>query len=88
VKIDVVEQGYHVLASGGVFLTLSEYEKDSTFAKLQKKIFGKCGGGVFGSGRWGERQHQRSPNAFTGFHLRLPNSITDVMETISSAPSL
>jgi 16S rRNA (guanine1207-N2)-methyltransferase len=43
VKIDVVEQGYHVLAPGGLFLTLSEYEKDSAFAKLQKKIFGKCG---------------------------------------------
>jgi 16S rRNA G1207 methylase RsmC len=43
VKLDVVEQGYHVLAPGGLFLTLSEYEKDSQFAKLQKKIFGKCG---------------------------------------------
>src|SRR5262245_42089770 len=43
VKIDVVEQGYHVLAPGGLFLTLSEYEKDSAFAKLQKKVFGKCG---------------------------------------------
>jgi 16S rRNA (guanine1207-N2)-methyltransferase len=43
VKIDVVEQGYHVLAPDGVFLTLSEYEKDSQFAKLQKKVFGKCG---------------------------------------------
>ncbi len=43
VKIDVVEQGAHVLAPGGVFLTLSEYEKDSQFSKLQKKVFGKCG---------------------------------------------
>jgi 16S rRNA (guanine1207-N2)-methyltransferase len=43
VKLDVVEQGYHVLTPGGLFLTLSEYEKDSQFAKLQKKIFGKCG---------------------------------------------
>jgi 16S rRNA (guanine1207-N2)-methyltransferase len=43
VKLDVVEQGYHVLALGGLFLTLSEYEKDSAFAKLQKKVFGKCG---------------------------------------------
>jgi predicted RNA methylase len=42
-KLDVVEQGSHVLAQGGLFLTLSEYEKDSQFAKLQKKIFGKCG---------------------------------------------
>lgn len=43
VKLDVVEQGYHALAPGGLFLTLSEYEKDSAFAKLQKKVFGKCG---------------------------------------------
>jgi 16S rRNA (guanine1207-N2)-methyltransferase len=43
VKIDVVEQGAHVLEPGGLFLTLSEYEKDSQFAKLQKKVFGKCG---------------------------------------------
>lgn len=43
VKIDVVEQGYHVLAPGGLFLTLSEYEKDGQFARLQKKVFGKCG---------------------------------------------
>ena len=43
VKLDVVEQGYHVLAPGGLFLTLSEYERDSQFAKLQKKLFGKCG---------------------------------------------
>ncbi len=43
VKLDVVEQGYHVLSPGGLFLTLSEYEKDSQFAKLQKKVFGKCG---------------------------------------------
>ena len=42
-KLDVVEQGYHALAPGGLFLTLSEYEKDSQFGKLQKKIFGKCG---------------------------------------------
>ncbi len=42
-KLDVVEQGYHILAPGGLFLTLSEYEKDNQFAKWQKKIFGKCG---------------------------------------------
>ncbi|MCS6865318.1 MAG: methyltransferase [Gemmataceae bacterium] len=42
-KIDVVDQGYHILAADGVFLTLSEYEKDSYFAKLQKRIFGNYG---------------------------------------------
>ena len=42
-KIDVIEQAYHVLNPGGLFLTLSEYEKDNQFAKWQKKVFGKCG---------------------------------------------
>jgi 16S rRNA (guanine1207-N2)-methyltransferase len=42
-KLDVVEQSYHVLNPGGLFLTLSEYEKDTQFAKWHKKVFGKCG---------------------------------------------
>lgn len=42
-KLDVIEQAYHVLRPGGVLLSLSEYEKDTQFAKWQKKVFGKCG---------------------------------------------
>ncbi len=42
-KLDVIEQAYHVLRPGGVLLSLSEYEKDNRFAKWQKKVFGKCG---------------------------------------------
>ena len=42
-KLDLIEQGAHVLNPGGTFITLSEYEKDTEFAKLHKKIFGKCG---------------------------------------------
>jgi 16S rRNA (guanine1207-N2)-methyltransferase len=42
-KLDAVEQAYHILNPGGLFLSLSEYEKDNQFAKWQKKIFGKCG---------------------------------------------
>ncbi len=42
-KLDVVEQSYHVLQPGGMFITLSEYEKDNQFAKWHKKVFGKCG---------------------------------------------
>jgi 16S rRNA (guanine1207-N2)-methyltransferase len=42
-KLDVVEQAYHILQPGGVFITLSEYEKDNQFAKWHKKVFGKCG---------------------------------------------
>jgi 16S rRNA (guanine1207-N2)-methyltransferase len=42
-KLDVIEQGFHVLVPGGRFITLSEYEKDNQVAKWHKKIFGKCG---------------------------------------------
>ncbi len=42
-KLDVLEQSYHVLEPGGLFLTLSEYERDSQFAKWHKKVFGRCG---------------------------------------------
>ena len=42
-KLDVIEQAYHVLAPGGKLITLSEYEKDSQVARWHKKVFGKCG---------------------------------------------
>jgi len=42
-KLDVVEQAYHVLRPGGLFLSLSEYSRDNQFAKWHKKVFGKCG---------------------------------------------
>lgn len=41
-KLDVVEQGYHVVTPGGRFITLSEYDRDTTFHKVHKKVFGKC----------------------------------------------
>ena len=41
-KLDIVEQGQHTLLPGGRFITLSEYERDSVFADLHKKIFGQC----------------------------------------------
>jgi 16S rRNA (guanine1207-N2)-methyltransferase len=65
-KLDVVEQGFHVLEEGGLFITLSEYEKDQLFAKAQKKVFGKCGespkskfGMAFWSTRTGDRPRRR-----------------------------
>ena len=42
-KIDMIDQGWHILQPGGMFLTLSEYERDTQIAKLHKKIYGKCG---------------------------------------------
>ena len=40
---DMVDQGWHILQPGGLFITLSEYERDTQMAKLHKKIYGKCG---------------------------------------------
>jgi 16S rRNA G1207 methylase RsmC len=76
-KIDVVEQAFHVLADGGKLITLSEYEKDSLFAGWHKKVFGKCGespadkaGTAFWSTRAGDRPRRRHEVAF---HAKLPD---------------
>ncbi len=57
-KLDMVEQGYHVVAPGGRFITLSEYERDTAFHKAHKKVFGKCSespGSEFGTAFWSTR---------------------------------
>jgi len=76
-KIDVVEQAFHVLADGGKLVTLSECEKDSLFAGWHKKVFGKCGespagkaGTAFWSTRTGDRPRRRHEVAF---HAKLPD---------------
>jgi 16S rRNA (guanine1207-N2)-methyltransferase len=75
-KLDVIEQSFHVLEPGGTFITLSGYEKDTLFAKAQKKVFGKCGesprsddGMAFWSTRHGDhprRRHQMTFHAKIG----------------------
>jgi len=74
-KIDIIEQGFHVLEEGGTFLTLSEYKKDVLFAKWHKKIFGKCGEtpkSKFGMAFWSERtgDQPRRRHEMT-FHARI-----------------
>lgn len=70
-KIDIVEQGFHVLEEGGLYVTLSEYEKDVQFAKWHKRVFGKCGesprsknGMAFWSTRHGDRPRRRHEVTF------------------------
>lgn len=41
-KIDLIEQSWHVLEPGGRLVVVSEHMKDSLFAKQLKKVFGKC----------------------------------------------
>lgn len=63
-KLDVVEQAFHVLEPGGKFVTLSEYERDSIFAPLHKKVFGKCSEAPrskFGSVFWSVREPEDQP---------------------------
>lgn len=58
-KLDMVEQGFHVLEPGGKFVTLSEYEQDNTFARVHKRVFGKCSEAPrheFGSAFWSTRE--------------------------------
>jgi 16S rRNA (guanine1207-N2)-methyltransferase len=65
-KLDMVEQGFHILEPGGRFITFSEYKRDTTFAKLHKRVFGKCSeaprnklGNVFWSVKEGEQERRR-----------------------------
>jgi 16S rRNA G1207 methylase RsmC len=74
-KLDCVEQGYHVLQEGGLFISLSEYEKDNLFAKWHKKIFGKCSesptsdvGMAFWSVKTGDRERRRHS---LNFHAKI-----------------
>ncbi|WP_020468121.1 class I SAM-dependent methyltransferase [Zavarzinella formosa] len=72
-KLDLLEQAYHVLAPKGVFISLSEYQKDQLLPKAHKKLFGKCSelpasklGSVFWSVQDGDkprRRHQLTYNA-------------------------
>jgi 16S rRNA G1207 methylase RsmC len=74
-KLDMVEQGYHVLVEGGLFISLSEYERDQQFEKWHKKIFGHFSntprnefGMCFWSAREGDQPRKR--HAMT-FHAKI-----------------
>jgi 16S rRNA (guanine1207-N2)-methyltransferase len=72
-KIDVVEQGYHALRPGGLFLVWSAYASDEFFAPQMKKVYGRVhtpphGGdhetNVLWSFREGDRQRRRHEVTF------------------------
>jgi 16S rRNA (guanine1207-N2)-methyltransferase len=76
-KIDIIEQAYHILKPGGTLISLSEYERDNQFAKWQKKIFGKCGespasenGMAFWSTKTDDGKRRRHE---VSFHAKLPD---------------
>src|SRR5262249_6771317 len=70
-KLDLVEQSFHVLAPRGLLISLSEYQADQLLPKWPKKVFGKCSelpasrqGSVFWSVRDGERPRRRHELTF------------------------
>ena len=70
-KLDVIEQSFHVLEDGGRFITLSEYERDVQFARWMKRMYGKCGesprskqGMAFWSDKQGDKPRQRHAVTF------------------------
>jgi 16S rRNA (guanine1207-N2)-methyltransferase len=73
-KIDMAEQGFHLLREGGTLVVLSPYDRDDLFPGLLKKIYGEVrqtivgGSTVFWSVRRGERPRRRHQ---TSFHVRL-----------------
>lgn len=74
-KLDMLEQAYHILRPHGQLIGLSEYDRDQLLPKAIKKIFGRCSelparrdGGVF----WGVRAEDkpRRRHELT-FHARI-----------------
>jgi len=70
-KLDLVEQSFHVLEPRGLLISLSEYQADQLLPKWHKKVFGKCSelpaskqGSVFWSVRDGDRPRRRHEMIF------------------------
>jgi 16S rRNA (guanine1207-N2)-methyltransferase len=70
-KLDLLDQSFHVLAQRGLLISLSEYQADTLLPKWHKKVFGKCSelptskrGSVFWSVRDGDRPRRRHELAF------------------------
>lgn len=70
-KLDLLDQSFHVLGQRGLLISLSEYQADSLLPKWHKKVFGKCSelptskkGSVFWSARDGDRPRRRHELTF------------------------
>jgi 16S rRNA (guanine1207-N2)-methyltransferase len=73
-KIDLVDQAFHILRPGGCLVVVSPYDKDQLFPGLLKKIYGEVHatrvrtGTVFWAQRHGDRPRRRHEMTY---HARL-----------------
>jgi 16S rRNA G1207 methylase RsmC len=73
-KIDMVEQAFHILRPGGALFLLSPYSRDQLFPALLKKVFGRVhaaptdSGTLFWAHRNGDRPRRRHEITF---HARI-----------------
>jgi len=74
-KIDMIDQSFHVLRPGGTLISLSESPKDLLCPKWHKKIFGQCSelpvsldGSAYWSMRKGDGERRRHEQTF---HARI-----------------
>lgn len=60
-KLDMIEQGFHVLRPGGTFAVVSDYPNDQFFSEQLRKVFGKIHVPEAGEGHvvWAQRQKDR-----------------------------
>jgi 16S rRNA (guanine1207-N2)-methyltransferase len=69
-KLDMIEQAYHVLRPGGSLVVLSRYPKEQLFPAALKKVFGRVhlpgagGGMVLWASRAGQRPRRRHEVTF------------------------
>jgi 16S rRNA (guanine1207-N2)-methyltransferase len=73
-KIDMVEQAFHVLCDRGTLIVASPYEKDQFFPDLLKKVFGRVHATAATEGMvfWSQRDGYRRPRRHEViFHARI-----------------
>ncbi len=77
-KVDMLEQVYHILKPQGLLVSLSKYVRDQLCPRWHKKVFGKCSeapsradGSIFWSVRGNDQPRRRHEQIF---HARIPGS--------------
>lgn len=73
-KLDMLEQAYHVLQPHGTLIVLSPYDKDDFFPPVLKKIYGRVHTPMEGDNKvfWCQRSDERSRRRHeTTYHVRV-----------------